>query len=140
MERNAPPDSPEPATEIVRVRRPPHEVYLSDPGIETEFGIVGSGLPSRDGWPWSLDPSGDPVGGEPRPFEAVIVKEWLGRFHLVGAVNDEVKGAPPGIWAVPDVEDFRLDGSVVAHDPDEAMPERAKRKPPEQGSEDDIPF
>jgi hypothetical protein len=142
MARNAPPNlDGTPETEIVVVKKPPHEIYRADPGFETESGVIGTDLPSRDGWPWVVDPYDDPVARDPRPFEAVVVKHWLGRFHLIGAVADEQRGGPPGIWAVPDMDDYLEDGTVLAKDPDEFSPPRAKRKPPEPaGKESDIPF
>jgi hypothetical protein len=141
MERNAPPNSGgPPETEISTVKSPPPEIYRADAGIQTPFATVGTDLPSRDGWPWELEHN-RPVSLDPIPFEAVVVKNWLGRFHLIGAVDDDRRGAPPGIWAVPDIDDYRDDGSVLPRDPDETMPERAKRKPPERElEEDDIPF
>jgi hypothetical protein len=141
MARNAPPNlDGKPDAEIVIVKKPPHEIYLPDPGMETEDGVVGKGLPLRAGWPWYVGIEGEPVGSGPTPFEAVVVKHWLGRFHLLGAVGDEWGNGPPGIWAVPDIEMYSDDGTVVAQDPDEGMDERARRKPPEPVKEDDIPF
>jgi hypothetical protein len=123
------------------VKRPPHEMYFSDDGMETEYGIAGADLPSRYGWPWRLGRGEQPTGGDPIPFEAVVVKNWLGRFHLIGGVTDAESGPPPGVWAVPDIERFGAGGEVKADDPDAPMPDRAKRKPPEQiGADDDIPF
>jgi hypothetical protein len=142
MKRNAPAngDGP-PKTEIMTVRRPPHEIYFADDGIETEYGIVGDDLPSRNGWPWRLNGADQAFGGDPLSFEAVVVKNWLGRFHLIGGVRDGTYGSPPGIWAAPNIDDFGAEGDVIAHDPDAAAPNRAKRKPPLQtGAEDDIRF
>jgi hypothetical protein len=141
MERHAPPNTQGPTeTEIVTVKKAPHEIYRADNGAYTEDGAVGQDLPSREGWPWDLNENLEPIGGDPIPFEAVIVKNWLGRFHLLAAVSDEVRGAPPGIWAVPLVDDYGEDGSVVPRDPDEPLPLRAKRKPRQPETEDDIPF
>lgn len=141
MTRNAPPNlDGQPDAEIVVVKKPPHEIYIADPGMETEGGTIGRGLPSRAGWPWHVGFDGEPLGSGPKPFEAVVVKHWLGRFHLIGAVGDEWGNGPPGIWAVPDVDNYGDDGTVAAQDPDEADHEAARRKPPEPVKEDDIPF
>jgi hypothetical protein len=141
MARNAPPNfDGQPDAEIVIVRKPPHEIYFADGGIETENGTVGQGLPSRDGWPWDVGFDGEPIGRGPKAFEAVIVKHWLGKFHLIGAVGDEWGNGPPGIWAVPDIDLFAEDGTVIAQDPDEQSRRAARRKPPEPDKDDDIPF
>jgi hypothetical protein len=141
IKRNSPPNfDGKPKAEIMVVKKPPHEMFLADPGLETEDGIVGAGLPSREAWPWRLDPYGNPVGVDPKPFEAVVVKHWLGRFHLIGAVGDLLGGGPPGIWARPDPDLYEEDGTVKAQDPDATPPRAAQRKPPEPEKEDDIPF
>jgi hypothetical protein len=140
MKQSAPPNldgKPEP--EIVIVKKPPHELYLADPGIETGEGHIGKGLPRRDGWPWRIR-LGQPVGESPVPFEAVVVKNWLGKYHLIGAVSDDFGSGPPGVWAVPDPDHFGEDGKVQAQDPDALAPDAARRKPPEESKEDDIPF
>ena len=135
MERNAPKNADGcPETEIMIIRKPPHEIYLADSGVETEYGLIGNDLPSRRGWDWSVSGDGEVIGVGPEFVEAVVVKHWLGRFHLIGAVN----GEDLGIWAVPNPEHFGEDGSVTPANPDEPPPEVAKRKPPE--SDDDIPF
>lgn len=141
MSRNAPPTVNGPLeAEIVIVKKPPHQIYLEDPGIENEDGVFGKGLPDRAGWPWHLNFSNGIVDRGPRPFEAVVVKHWLGRFHLIGAVAGRDGNGPPGIWAVPKIDLYEDDGKVTAQDPDEPAPQAAKRKPPEPAKEDDIPF
>jgi len=141
MSRNAPPNlDGQPQAEIVSVKKPPHEIYYTDSGVETEDGIVGEGLPSRAGWPWHVTFENEVKGLGPKPFEAVVVKHWLGRFHLIGAVADEHGNGPPGIWALPDIDRYGDDGVVTAVDPDELPPNAARRKPPEPEREDDIPF
>jgi hypothetical protein len=129
----------QPQAEIVVIKKPPHGMYLADPGFKGSSGKIGAGLPSRMGWPWRL------VGGRPanygaKPFEAVVVKHWLGRYHLIGAVPDGT-GGPPGIWAIPDPDCYEVDGRVHPQDPDAPEPNAARRKPPDPPkSEDDIPF
>jgi hypothetical protein len=127
-----------PETEIVIVKKPPHGMYLADQGTETERGIIGAGLPSREGWLWGLR-QGQPVDYGAKPFEAVVVKHWLGRYHLIGAVSDDA-GGPRGIWAIPDSDLYEEDGVVHPQDPDAPAPDAAKRKPPDPAKEDDIPF
>jgi hypothetical protein len=135
MKRNAPKNADGcPETEIVIIRKPPHEIYLADSGSQTEYGVVGDDLPSRKGWNWYVDEDGEVVDLGPKPVEAVVVRHWLGRFHLIGAVN----GGDLDIWAVPNPEHFGEDGLVIAQDPDGPAPDAARRKPPE--SADDIPF
>jgi hypothetical protein len=139
MTLNAPPNlDGTPRAEIVIVKKPPHGMFLADPGIETPQGNVGSGLPSREGWTWHLA-SGQPIDSGVKPFEAVVVKHWLGRYHLIGAVTDGY-GGPGGIWAVPDLDLYEENGTVHSQDPDAPPPNAAKRKPPELAKEDDIPF
>jgi len=135
MQRNAPSNADGcPETEIMVVRRPPHEIYLADSGVQTETGIVGNDLPSRKGWLWDVDEDGEIADLGPKFVEAVVVKHWLGRFHLIGVVHGEALG----IWAVPNPEHFGEDGSVVAQSPDDSPPDAARRKPPEGA--DEIPF
>lgn len=137
--RHAPPNlDGKPEAEIVIVKHPPHEMFLADPGVKTLQGLIGDDLPSREAWPWSLDSYRSPVGKGPKPLEAVVVKHWLGRFHLIGAVGDPLGGDPPGIWAIPDPEMYEEDGTVKPQDPDATRPRAAKRKPPE--TDEDIPF
>jgi hypothetical protein len=139
--RTAPPNlDGRPEAEIVVVKDPPHEIFEPDSGVGTGDGLVGSDLPSRTGWPWTVGDYGEVVGVDPKPFEAVVVKHWLGRFHLIGAVATKGR-RPPGIWAVPNPDHFEDDGTVIAQDPDRPTPAAAKRKPPEPpGKDDDIPF
>jgi hypothetical protein len=118
-----------PKVEILTVFSPPHQMYYAESGYD---------LPSKAGWPWWYDEDGGLTGGSPKSFEAVVVEEWLGRFHLIGAVVDEHGSGPAGIWALPQLEHFHDDGTVEAQDPDEPPPNQAKRKPP--GDDDDIPF
>jgi hypothetical protein len=140
MKRNAPSNlNGPPESEIVVVKKPPHGIYLADEGVETAEGIIGRGLPKREGWPWRLK-FGEPIGNSPTPFEAVVVKNWLAKYHLIGAVADSSGSGPPGIWAVPEPEHFAEDGHVTAQDPDAPEPNTAKRKPPDKSKEDDIPF
>jgi len=140
MKRNAPPNlDGKPEAEIVIVKKPPHEIYLADAGAETSSGVIGAGLPRRDGWPWLVRLGGEPEGLGPKPFEAVVVKHWLGKYHLIGAVRSDPGGGPLGIWALPDPDHFGEDGKVHAQDPDAPAPDSAKRKPPED-KDDDIPF
>jgi len=113
---------------IVRLNQPPHEMYEAD----------SAGYPVA-GWTWSGE--FEPEWAEPQPFDAVVVFNWLGRFHLVGAVRNRIGQPPPGVWAAPDPEDFGDDGSVLAADPDAPEPNRAKKKPPGKPvDDDDIPF
>ncbi len=120
--------------EIMTVTEPPPQMYLAD-----DEPFAESDLPDKTGWPWWYDEENDPYGYDAKPFEAVVVKNWLGRFHLVGGVPDESGVGPAGIWAVPEIRRFHEDGSVEAQDPDSPPPKAAKRKPPRPG-EDDIPF
>ncbi len=127
--------------EIMEVSEPPVQVYLADSGIDAFDVVVGTELPDRRGWPWSVDGAGDIYSESPHPFEAVVVKNWLSRFHLIGAVRDEHGVAPPGIWAAPELEHFHEDGSVVAQNPDvDVDVEQARRKPPSKDDDDDLPF
>lgn len=131
----------QPRVTIMVVKKPPHEIYLADGGVSTQDGIVGADLPSRAGWPWKANPFGGVIGSDPIPFEAVVVENWLGRFHLIGAVEDPNGTNAEGIWAKPDLDLFAEDGHVQGLDPDAPAPEAARRKPPEPGaSENDIPF
>lgn len=123
-----------PDVEIMTVQEPPPQMYLAH---ETEYETTD--LPSKEGWPWWYDEHGDPYGYNANPFEAIVVKNWLGRFHLIGAVSDESGVGPGGIWAVPQPGHFHEDGSVERQSPDDPPPIAAKRKPPRPG-EDDIPF
>lgn len=140
MKKSAPLGSgEEPEVDIMIVKKPPHEIYLADPGVEVGHNqVVGRDLPSREGWPWFVGQAG-PVHVAPTPFEAVVVKNWLGRFHLIGAVKDDAESAK-GIWATPDIERYGEDGTVAAMDPDDPAPSAAKRKPPDPQEADDIPF
>lgn len=140
MGSTAPPnlDGP-PEAEIVVVKKPPHGMFLADSGIKVSNKKIGAGLPSREGWPWRLV-SGRPADYGAKPFEAVVVKHWLGRYHLIGAVPDGA-GGPAGIWAIPSLDLYEEDGTVHPQDPDAPAPEAAKRKPPDPPKEeDDIPF
>lgn len=141
VERYAPPnlDGP-PKTEIMIIRKPPPGIYRADPGVQIDGQTIGSDLPDREGWQWSIGDFNQPIASKPTPIEAVVVKDWLGRFHLIGAVAHERQGAPPGIWAIPDPDLYDEDGTVIAQDPDEPTPPRARRKPPEPPESDDIPF
>jgi hypothetical protein len=123
-----------PEVEIMTVAEPPAQMYLAheEHGQATDF-------PSKQGWPWWYDEENDPYGFAARAFEAVVVKNWLGRFHLIGGVSDELGESPAGIWAVPQLRHFNEDGSVEPQNPDAPAPKAAKRKPPSPG-EDDIPF
>ncbi len=121
----------EPKVQIVTVRKPPHQIYRPDSDS--------SDYPSRRGWDWDYDYDGDLIGGIAKPFEAVVVLNWLGRYHLIGAVGGEIGISAYDIWAVPDISHFHEDGTVDAQDPDVPQPERAKRKPPGP-PDDDIPF
>jgi hypothetical protein len=140
MALTAPPNlDGKPEAEIVIVKKPPHGMFLADPGMVISKKKVGVDLPSRKGWPWRII-SGRPADYGANPFEAVVVKHWLGRYHLIGAVSDGF-GGPAGIWAVPDLNFYEDDGKVHPQDPDAPAPEAAKRKPPDPPrSEDDIPF
>lgn len=141
MACNAPPNlDGQPKAEIVIVKNPPHQIYFADSGLMTENGLVGGDLPHRDGWPWAVNFDDEVVGSGPIPFEAVVVKHWLGRFHLIGAVAGQNGSGPPGIWAIPNINFYEDDGTVIAQDPDAPTPNAAKRKPPEPAKEDDIPF
>lgn len=114
----------EATVEVMVVKEPPHQIYLPDPS-DSEY-------PHQAGWPWRQFP---------HPFEAVVVLNWLGRFHLIGAVTDSDGKGPPGIWAVPNPDWYEPDGTVMAQDPDAPEPAQAKRKPPNSTSaDDDIPF
>ncbi|HEY7950586.1 MAG TPA: hypothetical protein VID51_07115 [Solirubrobacterales bacterium] len=123
-----------PAVEIYEVNDPPVEIYIANRGGSVEF----DDLPDPRGWHWTIDDSGAVEGGGPEPFEAVVVHNWLGRFILVGAVADPDGQGPPWIWAVPEAARFQPDGTVIAEDPGEDRPLRAKRKPPsaEKGETD----
>lgn len=131
-----------PIIEIVTVVEPPPQIYLAH--------VEGSGfgddtrvtdLPSKDGWPWFYDEDGEAFGYDAKPFEAVVVQRWLGRFHLIGAVAGSSGIGPAGIWAVPEAQHFHEDGSVDSQDPDAPTSKAAKRKPPNPGGgDDDIPF
>lgn len=141
IERYAPPNlEGPPKTEILIIKKPPPEIYRADPGIQVNGQAIGSDLPDREGWPWYLGDFDQPVGSKPTPIEAVVVKDWLGRFHLIGAVAHEHQGAPSGVWAIPDPDLYDEDGTVIAQDPDEPTPPKARRKPPEPPESDDIPF
>lgn len=124
-----------PTVEIMILSRPPHQMYWAEGGS----GSVAE-FPDRAGWPWEIDFDGDLIGADPTPFEAVVVKNWLGRFHLLGAVADEYGNGAPGVWAVPDPDRYHADGSVDPDDPDESTRAKAKRKPPGPNGADDIPF
>lgn len=122
-----------PRIEIAEVVDPPVEIYIAQ-GQEGPY----ADLPDPRGWDWKPDNSGGTYGKGPQPFEAVIVHGWLSRFTLIGAVAEEEGHGPPWVWAVPEADRFHEDGTVIAEDPDERRPTRAKRKPP--GGDDDIPF
>ena len=139
IERNAPANRDgRPEVTIMVVKKPPHQIYFADPGIDG----AGVGLPSRDGWPWTRGSFSAVVGADPHPFEAVVVSNWLGRFHLIGAVGSGEGGsARDGIWAKPDPEAYGDDGTVASVAADSISFERAQRKPPDPaGGEADIPF
>jgi len=123
-----------PEVEIMIITRPPHQMYWAERGE----GYAAE-LPSRAGWPWQDTFEDGLIGADPVPFEAVVVKNWLGRFHLLGAVAGEERRDVPGIWAVPDPDRYHEDGSVDPEDPDEPTPPKAKRKPPVSPA-DEIPF
>jgi hypothetical protein len=122
------------------------EIYdVIDPPVEIFVARGGSGqwadLPHPKGWDWSPDDFGGTSGRGPNPFEAVVVHNWLGRFMLIGAVRDNDGEGPPWIWAVPEPQRFRDDGTVEGEDPDAERRPPAKRKPPGPGTgDDDIPF
>lgn len=128
-----------PTVEILTVIEPPPQMYLPHEEVSGFEQVRVTDFPSKEGWPWFYDEDGDPYGFKAKPVESVVVKGWLGRFHLIGAVADENGMAPAGIWAVPDLDDFYEDGTVVPKDPDTPDPKAAKRKPPSPG-DDDIPF
>lgn len=134
--RKTAPESPDgpPDVEILTVTEPPAQMYFAhgDDFADTEF-------PSKEGWPWWYDEDNSPYGYEAKPFEAVVVKNWLGRFHLIGGVSNDAGIGPAGIWAIPQLRHFEDDGSVQPQNPDDPPPKAAKRKPPHPG-EDDIPF
>ena len=139
MDQSAPENTDgKPAVEILTVTEPPPQIFLAQEegdfanSRETEF-------PSKEGWPWYYDEDGNPWGSGAHPIEAVVVKNWLGRFHLIGAVADEQGLRPPGVWAVPDIDHFHDDGTVDPQDPESPAPRAARRKPPNP-REDDIPF
>jgi hypothetical protein len=141
IERYAPPNlEGPPKTEILIIRKPPPDIYRADPGIQVGGQTIGSDLPDREGWPWYIGDFNQPIGSKPTPIEAVVVKDWLGRFYLIGAVVNERHGAPLGIWAIPDPDLYEEDGTVIAQDPDNPTPPRARRKPPDPPESDDIPF
>lgn len=123
-----------PEVEIMTIAEPPPQMYLAH--VE---GGEASDFPSKEGWPWWYDEEGNAYGFRAKPFEAIVVTNWLGRFHLVGAVADESGSSPAGIWAVPQLRHYREDGVVERQNPDGPAGTRAKRKPPSPG-EDDIPF
>jgi hypothetical protein len=114
-------------------------MYLADEGQRHYDEVLGVDLPDRRGWPWYVDEDGEIIADSPTRFEAVVVKNWLGRFHLIGAVRDGNGIAPNGIWAAPEEGDYEEDGQVTPQHPDSSRPKRAKRKPT-SGSDDDIPF
>jgi len=128
-----------PLVEIMIVRSPPQEMYLADEGQGHYDEVLGADFPDRRGWPWHVDDYGEITADSPTPFEAVVIKNWLGRFHLIGAVRDESGFAPSGIWAAPEVGVYGEDGQVEPQHPDTPGPKRAKRKPT-SGADDDIPF
>jgi hypothetical protein len=135
--RSAPPnlDGP-PQVEILDVVEPPVEIFIAAGG-----GGQFADLPDSRGWHWKADAAGGTFGSGPKPFEAVVVNNWLGRFILIGAVSDEDGKGPPWVWAVPEIDRFHSDGTVTPEDPDEITYVRAKRKPPGPiGGDDDIPF
>jgi hypothetical protein len=127
-----------PAVEIHIIHRPPPQIYRPEM-IESDGRMLQSVYPEKSGWPWHR--AGDLIVGDgPRPFEAIVVEDWLGRFNLIGAVGSADGDGPRGIWAIPEIEHFREDGSVEPQDPDAKPPPAAKRKPPENSGDDDIPF
>jgi hypothetical protein len=131
MRQSAPDSSSDQVSvEIMTVTEPPPQLYFADG--ETD-------LPDSQGWPWWYGENNQPFGYGAKPFEAVVVRNWLGRFHLIGAVPDDFGRGPAGIWAVPQISQFREDGSVETQDPDQTARNAAKRKPPSPG-EDEIPF
>lgn len=123
-----------PAVVIMNIIRPPHQMYWAEGG-EGPY----ADYPDRAGWPWYVAYEDEFMGADPIPFEAVVVSNWLGRFHLIGAVAPEGGAPVAGMWAVPDSDRYHEDGTVTAADPDEPTRDKAKRKPP--GPEpDEIPF
>lgn len=129
-----------PSAEIVTVTEPPPQIYFAQEEGDPFSGTEVTDLPSKEAWPWFRDDDGGVFGYNAKPFEAVVVKNWLGRFHLIGAVSGENGSRPVGIWAIPDRQHFHEDGAVDAQDPDAKAPVAAKRKPPRPGGDDDIPF
>lgn len=129
-----------PTVEILTVVEPPPQIYLAQETM-TQFGAVQvTEYPAKAGWKWFTDEEGEVYGYGAEPFEAVVVRNWLGRFHLIGGVTDENGVGPAGIWATPVVHHFSEDGTVEAQDPDSETFTAAKRKPPRPGEQDDIPF
>lgn len=126
-----------PEAEIVVVKSPPHQIYLAESNSRFPSD---AGLPARDGWPWWTDQHENVIGGDPIPFEAVVVRNWLGRFHLIGAV-DSPGSRSKMIWAIPDLEDFGPLGNITPSNPDAEPPNAARIKPPKpDNNDDDIPF
>lgn len=128
-----------PSVEILTVIEPPAQMYLAHQQRDAQGNLRLTDFPSKKGWPWFYDEDGNAFGYLANSFEAVVVKNWLGRFHLIGAVADEGGHGPSGIWAVPEIDRFHDDGTVNPQDPDAPEPKAAKRKPPNPG-EDEIPF
>ena len=129
-----------PEVEILTVLEPPPQMYLAHEEL-TAFGKTQiSDFPAKESWPWYFDEDGAAFGYDAKPFEAVVVKDWLSRFHLIGAVADESGACPAGIWAVPEMDRFHEDGTVDPQDPDAPPALAAKRKPPRPEEVDDIPF
>lgn len=129
-----------PSAEIVTVTEPPPQIYFAHEEGDPFSGTEVTDLPSKEAWPWFRNDDGGVFGYNAKPFEAVVVKNWLGRFHLIGAVSGENGSRPVGLWAIPDRQHFHEDGAVDAQDPDAKAPVAAKRKPPRPGGDDDIPF
>lgn len=141
MKRSAPKNlGGEPKVEILTVFEPPPQMYFAHESTDLFGNTSISDFPSKEGWPWFLDEDGNAFGYDAKAFEAVVVREWLGRFHLIGAVANETGARPPGIWAVPELDCFDGDGAVDPQDPDAPPAIAAKRKPPRPEEADDIPF
>jgi hypothetical protein len=128
-----------PTAEICVVHKPPAQMYEPEMVKDDRGRTVNSGYPSKQGWPWRYV-NRAVVGDGPRPFEAIVVEDWLGRFNLIGAVGTPAGDGPRGIWAIPKIDHYDEDGMVVAQDPDVDPPPSARRKPPEDSGDDDIPF
>jgi hypothetical protein len=124
-----------PPVEIMNVAKPPHQMYWAEGGAGPY-----ADYPDTAAWPWEVDLEGELFGADAIPFEAVVVSNWLGRFHLIGAVAPDSETPVAGIWAVPNPDHYHSDGGIEAADPDEPTRAKAKRKPPGPSPVDDIPF